>query len=239
MLKRNNELNTEPTSIALGLLIIVGTLFIFSKIRDRRLLYSVTKRNKGTKSERDLVLKLLKYGIPQQTIFHDLYVKTSNGNFTQIDLVVATKVGIIVFEIKDYSGWIFGTGYKPQWTKVLAYGKQKYRFYNPIMQNSKHIYDLNKQLKENVPFYSIIVFYGDCELKDISFVPNGTFVVKSKRVLEVMRTIMKKSESAEYTDKHKVVKVLKESVENGESKLTQNQHIENIKDMMGKDRVFD
>lgn len=67
------------------------------------------------------MLKLLKYGIPAQTIFHDLYVKKSNGNFTQIDLVVATKVGIIVFEIKDYSGWIFGTGYKPQWTKVLVY----------------------------------------------------------------------------------------------------------------------
>lgn len=229
----------EPISIALWLLIIIGILFIFSNIRDRRLLNSVTKRNRGTKSERDLVLKLLKYGIPKQTIFHDLYVKKSNGNFTQIDLVVATKVGIIVFEIKDYSGWIFGTGYKPRWTKVLAYGKQKYRFYNPIIQNEKHINDLSKQLKENVPFYSIIVFYGDCELKDISFVPNGTFIVKSKRVLEVMRIIMKKNEPAEYTDKHKVVRILKESVENGESKLNQNQHIENIKDMMGKDRIFD
>jgi hypothetical protein len=185
------------------------------------------------------VLKLLKYGIPKQAIFHDLYVKNSNGNFTQIDLVVATKVGIIVFEIKDYSGWIFGTGYKQQWTKVLAYGKQKYRFYNPIMQNNKHINDLSKQLKENVPFFSIVVFYGDCELKDISFVPNGTFIVKSKRVLEVMRLILKKNEPAEYMDKRNVVRILKESVENGESKLIQNRHIENIKDMMGKDRIFD
>jgi hypothetical protein len=228
-----------PTTIALGLLIIVGALLIFKKIQDRRLLNSVTKRNRGTKSERDLVLKLLKYGIPKQTIFHDLYVKKSNGNFTQIDLVVATTVGIIVFEIKEYSGWIFGTGYKPQWTQVLAYGKQKYRFYNPIMQNNKHINDLSKQLKENVPFYSIIVFYGDCELKDISFVPNGTFIVKSKRVLEVMRVIMKNNEPAKYIDKHKVVRILKESVENGGSKLTQNQHIENIKEMMGKDRIYD
>lgn len=48
----------EPTSIALWLLIIVGVLFIIGKIRDRRLLNSVTKRNRGTKSERDLVLKL-------------------------------------------------------------------------------------------------------------------------------------------------------------------------------------
>lgn len=229
----------EPTLFAFWLLIIVGIFLTFRKLRDRRLLYSVTKRNRGTKSERDLVLKLLKYGIPKQTIFHDLYVKKCNGKFTQIDLVVATKVGIIVFEIKDYSGWIFGTGYKTQWAQVLAYGKQKYRFYNPIMQNNKHINDLNKQLKENVPFYSIIVFYGDCVLKDISFVPNETFIVKPKRVLEVMSIIMKKNEPAEFTDKHKVVRLLNESVENGESKWIKNQHIENIKDMIGKDRIFD
>lgn len=229
----------EMTFIAFWLIIIAGFLFIFSKLRDRKLLKTATKTNRGTKSERDLVLKLLKYGIPAQTIFHDLYVKKYNGNFSQIDIVVATNVGIIVFEIKDYSGWIFGTGYKPQWTKVLAYGKQKYRFYNPIIQNKKHIDDLRKQLKENVPFYSIVVFYGDCELKDISFVPNDTFIVKSKRVLEVMRIVINKNEAAKYTDKNKVVRVLRESVKNGESKIIQNQHIENIKDMVGKDRVFE
>lgn len=229
----------ELISIVLWLVFIFIIFYVFSKIRNRKLLKSVTKQNRGTKSERDLVLKLLKYGIPAQTIFHDLYLKKHNGNFSQIDLVVATKVGIIVFEIKDYSGWIFGTGYKPQWTKVLAYGKQKYRFYNPIMQNNKHIADLRKQLNENVPFYSVVIFYGNCELKDISFVPKGTFIVKSERVLEVMKIIMKKNEPANYINKNKVVRILKESVNNGESKLIQNQHVENIKDMKGKERIFD
>jgi len=36
-----------------------------------------------------------------------LYIRKHNGDFAQIDLVVATKVGIIVFEVKDYRGWIF------------------------------------------------------------------------------------------------------------------------------------
>ena len=31
-----------------------------------------------------------------------------------------------------------------------------------------------------------MVFYGNCVLKNIDFVPNGTFLVKSNRVLEVM-----------------------------------------------------
>lgn len=227
--------------IILGILILYGFFVIYSLTQNRKLLETVTKSNRGTDSERDLVLKLLKHDVPAQTIFHDLYVKKYNGDFSQIDLVVATKVGIIVFEVKDYSGWIFGDGRYTQWTKVLAYGKEKYRFYNPIMQNNKHIEDLRKRLKqfENIPFYSIVVFYGNCVLKDINFVPNGTFLVKSGRVLEVMNNIMSNNESAQYTNKIEVVKVLSEAVQNGENKNIQIKHIENIKEMLGKDRIFE
>jgi len=147
---------------------------------------------------------------------------TANNQYIQLFIAlffscatdtVATTAGIVVFEVKDYSGWIFGTGYQSQWTQVLAYGKQKYRFYNPIMQNNKHITDLRNMLKqfENIPFYSVVVFDGDCELRDISFVPEGTFVVREERVLEVMRIIQAK-DPAPYTDKHEVIRVLREAV---------------------------
>lgn len=227
--------------IPIGVLTLVFFGFTFSGIRDKKLLKTVTKQNRGTSTERDLVLKLLKHGIPAQTIFHDLYVKKNNGDFSQIDVVVATKVGIVVIEVKDYSGWIFGAGHNPQWTQVLAYGKRKYRLYNPIMQNNKHISDLKKQLKqfETVPFYSIVVFYGNCILKEINFVPNGTFIAKASRVLEVMDMLMKNNEPARYTNKHEIVHILKEAVKNGEDKETQIQHIKNVREMLGKNRIFD
>jgi len=213
---------------------------IFRKIYDKKLLETVTKSYRGTRTERDLVLKLLKYGIPAQTIFHDLYLKKTNGEFSQIDLVVAAKSGIIVFEVKDYSGWIFGNGQHREWTQVLAYGQDKYRFFNPIIQNNKHITEIRKKLKqfENIPFYSVVVFYGDCVLKDINFVPDGTFLVKSARIFEVLDLIMSKNKLAPYTDKFEVVKVLKEAVYNGNIKAIQIQHIENVKDMLGKHRIF-
>jgi hypothetical protein len=213
---------------------------IFRKIRDKKLLETVTKSNRGTRTERDLVLKLLKYGIPAQAIFHDLYLEKTNGEYSQIDLVVAAKKGIIVFEVKDYSGWIFGNGNYREWTQVLAYGQEKYRFYNPIMQNNRHVAEIRKKLRqfENVPFYSVVVFYGDCVLKEINLVPEGTFIVKSARVLEVLDIILSKNELAPYTDKFEVVKVLKEAVYNGNSKVTQTQHIENVKEMLGKHRIF-
>lgn len=228
-------------NIVFGIFLLVAFSVIFLKIRDKKLLETVTRLNRGTKTERDLVRKLLRSGVPAQTIFHDLYLKKQNGTYSQIDLVVVTKVGLIVFEVKDYSGWIFGTGYKPQWTHVLAYGKTKYQFYNPIHQNNKHIADLKKQVKqfENIPFYSVVVFYGDCVFKDISFIPKGTFLIKSMRIREVMGKIIKENEPANYTNKEEIVRVLKEAVNNGETKETQIQHIENINDMLGKNRILE
>ena len=226
--------------VPLVIVLLLCFYVIYRKIRDKQLLETVTKSNRGTRTERDLVLKLLKHGIPAKAIFHDLYVKKPDGEFSQIDLVVAAKSGIIVFEVKNYSGWIFGNGQHREWTQVLAYGQDKYRFYNPIMQNNKHITEIKKKLKqfENIPFYSVVVFYGDCVLKDINFVPDGTFLVKSARVFEVLDIIMFKNKLAPYTDKFEVVKVLKEAVYNGDINAIQTQHRENIKDMLGKHRIY-
>ncbi|WP_396160559.1 nuclease-related domain-containing protein [Flavobacterium sp.] len=198
------------------------------------------KSKRGTSSERALVSKLSQYGIPSQTIFQDLYLKKRNDKYSQIDLVVATKVGILVFEVKEFSGWIFGSGYKTNWAQLLNYGRNRFYFYNPILQNAKHIDDLKKQLKqfENIPFYSIIVFYGDCELKEINFVPDNTFVVKSRRVLEVVEKILSESTPAEYTNKREIVDLFEQAVKNGEDFQIIEQHIKNINEMLGKERVY-
>jgi hypothetical protein len=229
----------------MGIIVVVFIVFFMVLIahgsqRNREMLETITETDRGTGAERNLILELLDFGIPAEIIFHDLYVKKYNGNFSQIDLIVVADTGIIVFEVKDYSGWIFGNGRQTKWTKVLAYGKRKYNFYNPIMQNNKHIIDLRKQLKlsEKIPFYSIVVFYGDCELKDINFIPNGTFITKSSRVLDVLSGIINNNETANYADKNKILKTLKEYAKNGANVETQDQHIENIKDMLGEHRVF-
>ena len=200
----------------------------------------ITSPERGTQSERDLVTSLLDYGISPKAIFHDLYVKNGKYGFSQVDIVVATKVGLIVFEVKDYSGWIFGKGRQNQWTQVLNYGNKKNRFYNPVLQNDSHIKVLQKQSKQfkDLPFYSVVVFDGNCELRDISFIPDGTFVIKPHRLDDVLDMIFE-NEDAEYTDKREVMRILKSAVENGNNTDTQTEHVENIKDMLGKDRVLD
>ena len=216
------------------------TFFILLKIKEKQLLETVTRFHRGTKTERELVLKLLKAGFPAETIFHDLYLKNEYGNYSQIDLVLATKVGIIVFEVKKYSGWIFGSGNQNKWTQVLAYGKQKYYFYNPILQNKKHVENLKTKLTDfqNIPFFSVVVFFGDCEFKDVSFIPKNTFLTKSPRVIKVVKKIIEENESTIYKSKRDVVNILSVAVDNGNSEKIPEKHVENIKDMLGEDRIF-
>ncbi len=242
--KRSSEAPQTVPYLIIGAFIILafyGFFIIYRKIYDIIQLRSVTDRKRGTQSERDLILQLLKFGIPKHKIFHDLFLENRQGRSSQIDLVVITKVGIIVFEVKDYSGWIYGSGNQTKWTKVLAYGKQKYRFYNPIMQNNKHIDVLRKKLYQfkELPYFSMVVFYGDCELKDIDYVPNGLFVVKSKRVKEVLRKILRENGPVPYSDENEVIRFLRQAAENGGILENQIQHSENIKDMLGTLRVFD
>ena len=218
-------------------LIVAVVVIVRIEIQNNRLLKTVTSPNRGTGTERDLVLTLLKSGVPKETIFHDLYLKKSNGKYCQVDVVVATSVGIIVFEIKRYSGWIFGTGYQKQWTQVLAFGLEKHRFYNPVIQNKTHIENLKRQLNQgNVPFFSVIVFYGDCRFKDISSIPDGIFLIKSDRIIEAVKTIKETNNPAMYRSKVEVVRVLREAVYNGGNISVQKQHVKNINDMLSKQR---
>ena len=202
---------------------------------------SVTSLERGTWSERDLIYELREYGIPAGAIFHDLYINKFGDKYTQIDLVVATKVGLIVFEVKDYKGWIFGRGNQDKWTQVLSYGDRKYRFYNPIKQNASHISELRKQSKQlsKIPIFSVVVFYGDCSLRDISIIPHNTYVTTARRVLDVVDAIIDENPPANYTDKREIVRVLKNAVDNGKKEEIVTKHAEQVQDMLGEDRVFD
>ena len=144
-------------------LIIIGLVAVFSLIWmlgqgqeagnsesnfSRRSNISSKTKQRGTSSERSLIRSLRSYGVPKETIFHDLFIEKGNGKFAQIDVVVPITEGILVFEVKDYSGWIFGNGKNSSWTQVLAFGKKKFRFYNPVRQNESHIRDLNQVTKD-------------------------------------------------------------------------------------------
>ncbi|WP_439480967.1 nuclease-related domain-containing protein [Algoriphagus formosus] len=228
-------------------IVIIGILFGWLSFkfyffwRDRKLLQTVTQPNRGNKSERELVLKILKMGFPPQTVHHDLYLNKLNGHYSQIDVTLASSVGLIVFEVKNYKGWLYGTGTQRSWTQVLSYGKLKYRFYNPILQNKNHIQELRNQSPSfrNLPIFSIVVFFGECVFKDISYIPKNTYLIKANRLKEVIKTILKENPPFEYRDKEVLLSFLNSAVKNGEFNSIKRKHEENIKEQIGDHRIFD
>ena len=231
----------------LGIVILVAYLlfklisyviYFFSEFsyENQEMIQEVTSLERGERSERSLILKLRKNGFDANDIFHDLYVPIYGDKFSQIDLILLTTAGIIVFEIKEYSGWLFGNGKHERWTQVLNYGKEKHRFYNPIMQNAQHISQLQKYLKKDIPFFSVIVFYGNCELKDINLVPENTFVTKPHRVMEIIERICRQNTNVNYDEK--VKDLLMQAVKYGDNPEIVTNHKRNIHNMLGKDRIY-
>lgn len=154
------------------ILIVLIIVRIIKDRKERKQIESVTTLKRGTGTERALITKLInKCGIDKRAIYHDLYIQKEDGTYTQIDLAVPTAQGILVFEVKDYSGWIFADGSSKFWMQMLAYGEEKHQFYNPIWQNRSHITALRKLLPNNpdIPIFNIIVFYGNCEFKSMNY----------------------------------------------------------------------
>ncbi len=111
----------------------------------------------------------------------NLYIPKSNGETTELDVVLLHESGIYVFESKNYSGWIFGTESQQYWTQTLPIGRgrsQKNQFYNPILQNKGHLKWLQIFLADQtLPFYSYIVFSDRCTLKNITLTSGKHYVV--------------------------------------------------------------
>ena len=226
-----------------GLLLIVVSIivfFIYRKLYNVRLLKSVTQTYRGTYSERTLVHQLLKMGIPSDMIFHDLYLKKDNGKYSQSDVIAITTVGIIVFEVKDHSGWLFGSGHQQQWTQVLNYGREKNRFYNPVLQNNTHIEEWKKRYPEfqNIPFFSVIIFYGDCELKKISNLPYNCYVINDLALHSAYESILTENAPITVSNIETIRSHFLEAAANGNNPEIKQQHIQNIYEMQSREKLY-
>lgn len=104
----------------------------------------------------------------------------------QIDLLAITQKGIFVFEMKDYSGWIFGNEDNVEWTQMLnknGFGQKKNRFRNPVKQNENHIKTVRHLLSKNdihIPIFNVVVFGNNASLKDVT---SSVDVIKLDEVL--------------------------------------------------------
>lgn len=158
--------------------------------------------------------------MPENQILRNVYIPTSDGKTSEIDLLVVSKKGLLVFECKNYGGNIYGDAKRPKWIQYL--GRKKSYFYNPLMQNRTHVRHLKKYLEEfgDLPAISMVVTITrgnwkvknlapddyvlgvNCHLKDIlSSLPDSELMAQSfAAILAKMRPLARPSD--EVRQKH-------------------------------------
>lgn len=201
-----------PTLAALAILTIA--VRIISHIREKRqyrngayfqitkLPLSYLKYDAGKYGEYLIYESLRHYEKTGGKFLFNVLIPKRNAETTEIDVLLICPKGLLVFESKNYSGWIFGTDTNKNWTQTLPQGRREVRkepFYNPIMQNASHIKHLRPLIGEKKPIFSIIVFSDRCTLKDISIRNSDVPVINHCDLEPAVAQILDSTEIDAYT----------------------------------------
>ena len=112
---------------------------------------------------------------PDFHLLNHITLKLKDGT-TQIDHILVSRFGVFVIETKTYKGWIFANPKQATWTQVLY--RSKFRFQNPIFQNSLHVRAVERLL-DFLPAEAIksaVVFTGQAEFK--TDIPSGVYTIQ-------------------------------------------------------------
>jgi hypothetical protein len=148
--------------------LVVG--FVLGRARSSRVSRDSAFQNRGEA----LLTELVKahFGPPDYHLMNHVTLKFQGGT-TQIDHILVSRFGVFVIETKDHKGWIFGDPAQPKWTQVLFW--LRFKFQNPIIQNSRHVRAVQDLLDFLPPtaIKSVVVFTGEAKFK--TAMPPGVF----------------------------------------------------------------
>ena len=150
----------------LGLVSYAGFLLWQNKIKLGEIWDYIIHRSEynkcGKGGERSLFLALRRLGLPEEQIFRNVYIPAldnngcTNGKTTEIDIVVLSKKGVLIFEHKTYAGRIYGDGKAKKWVHYV--GGKRYIFLSPVEQNRYHKFCLDRFLQGCLPIYTFITY---------------------------------------------------------------------------------
>lgn len=172
--------------------------FTYPKPPDKEVFSFEHRQMIGIQFELDIYHLLYSNGFHH--VFHNVQIPMSYSGTTQIDILLATQVGLFCIECKKWSGTIFGNRYWKRWLKVEGFMPNGYfldenflkatELRSPVEQNRFHCEQLTYFLNHAglseiiVPTFSIIVF-GDSANIDYLLDKEGSgyIVVKSKDLI--------------------------------------------------------
>lgn len=101
------------------------------------------------------------------TVIRNVYLEV-DGKKTEIDIIGISPVGIFVVEVKNYKGIISGDLQDTYWNVQYPNGN-RYRLYNPVIQNSLHVNAVRNLLNnesENT-IHNVVIFCDGANLKGL------------------------------------------------------------------------
>lgn len=141
--------------------------------------------NKGNFGEYTLYRKIIKL-FGKQYVYTNMYLDSKNTEKTELDVVALSPHGIYVFEVKNYSGYIFGTYSDKYWTQTLnRFVKNK--FYNPLRQNYGHKKAIEAYLEVNEEhIIPIVNFTNKSKLKNLTL-KEDSIVLQTNNTLKLIK----------------------------------------------------
>ena len=130
-------------------------------------------------------------------ILRDWRYLSENGP-SSADVILLHETGVYVLETKDYGGWISGNPQEEYWVQTLWTGRytscQNY-FYNPLLKLSGCIECMKKELPDMkwLPYYSIAVFGGGCELENAGLSDGERKIIYLKQLSYTMYGMIRSS----------------------------------------------
>ena len=154
---------------AVVLFIIAGLIWLFACHGIDKIRHPEEWIDEGKSGEQIIYRTLIdQIYVPENQILRNVYVPTADGKTSEIDLLVVSKKGLLVFECKNYAGNVYGDAQRNKWIQYL--GKKKSYFYNPFMQNRSHVKHLKKYLEA----------YGDIPMVPmVTTITRGNWKVKN------------------------------------------------------------
>jgi hypothetical protein len=123
--------------------------------------------DKGNYGEFKLYRKVIRV-FGKSSVMTNIYLENENTEHTEIDVLAISNKSIYVFEMKNYSGYIYGSQKDKYWTQVLNKWT-KNKFYNPLRQNYAHAKAVENYLMIDYSVITpIVVFSNRSKLSKIN-----------------------------------------------------------------------
>ena len=221
---------------------VVGIIYTVYKVKEKKFKstsyykvtgnsYRKTRYDLGTWGEY-LTFKELEHLEKEGAKFlFNLYIPKEDGTTTEIDVIVITSSGILVFESKNYSGWIFGSEFQKYWMQTLPKGRKSHKttFLNPIIQNKGHIKWLRNIVGDEIDIRSVIVFSERCTFKDLNMKSDDIYVIQRFEVKRIVDDFINCSEARKINQTKVDDLYNRLLVYTQVDEITKQQHVQNLK----------